>query len=141
MDEKIIFSENIQKDNREYIIDVKRNMKNEPFLRITHIEKLTSRTEKQTVIVFKEDIDTFSEILHQAINICEGKPLKSVSLEELRKTYKKAHTPWSEKDDESLEQLCRAKESIPEMCITLQRSPGEIEIRIALLDLDKKYGI
>lgn len=148
MNEKIIFNENILTYDREYLINIKESKLKEPYMRITQIKKTLTGDKKQTIVVFEEDLENFVEKLQAALRKCEQiyfKDLKKIKkklcLDELRKIYKNAHKPWSEKEDEFLEQLYSEKESIEIMSTTLGRSPGEIEIRICLLDLEEKYGI
>ena len=142
MNEKIIFSDKILSYNREYLFDVKENSNGKPYLRITQIIKSPSDKTSQTIFIFKEDSKRFFEILQMALKKCDDEHFhKGIALEELRKIYKNAHKPWTYKDDEVLEKLYHDKESIEEMCLTLDRSPGEIEIRINILELEDKYGI
>lgn len=63
------------------------------------------------------------------------------SMKVLHKSYINARKTWTDNDDQTLEQLYKAKESIEEMCNILGSAPGEIEIRITILELEDKYGI
>lgn len=64
---------------------------------------------------------------------------KAYDLEEIRKTYPNAYTPWSSKDDSMLEQLYCENLSIRQLSIVFARNEGAIESRIAKLELAEKY--
>ena len=64
---------------------------------------------------------------------------KAYDVSEIRKVYKNAYEPWTQDDDEKLEQLFCDNKSIKEMSDFFGRNEGAIESRIKKLELKEKY--
>ena len=55
---------------------------------------------------------------------------KAYSVEEIRKDYKNAYQPWSQKDDNELEQMYQEGKTIKEMMERFGRNRGSIKSRL-----------
>ncbi len=104
-DKEIVFSKAIKAGKRIYYLDVKKNRKDEMFLAITESKKVVSGEgedsqvsfEKHKIFLYKEDLEKFTEGLHQAIQFIS----KEQGLSERRPDEKIKQEP-AEEETESL---------------------------------------
>lgn len=145
MEKNKIFSEKIIRAGRTYFIDVKESKLNELYLTLTESKKTSTGYEYQTVIVFKEDINDFSNSLNKAFLLFKEeeneKEEKKYSVEKIRKLHKNAYMKWSQMDDDKLEIMYSKNLTIEKIASFLGRNIGAINSRIAKLELNKKYNM
>lgn len=91
MIQKIIHSEKLYKGNRMYFVDLQRATNGSLYLKIKESSKTSQGHNVNSLIIFEDDIDDFSESLQKIIvkfkNIRAKKPARNKSLKGLRKDY------------------------------------------------------
>ncbi len=143
MNTQEIYSDSFPAGRRTYFIDIKLTEKGDKYLKITESKKDTDGGfERHQIMVFKEDIEKFTDAVAKAAwRIREPEtPSKSYSLDDKRKAHQNAYKPWTEQDDHRLELLYCEGKTIKEVSEIFNRNPGAIRSRIEKLDLKRKYG-
>ena len=136
---KPLHTEQIRKGKRTYFFDIKQTEKGASYLEITLAKKLDEENyERSKIIVFENQIEKFGEaFLRTMVNFkMTG---RDAMIEEARKQYPKAFSPWTKEDDGQLEVLYAEEKTLAELSQQFERNEGAIRARIAKLDLESKY--
>lgn len=140
MNKEEIFSTSLQAGNRTYFLDVKKTIDGNKYLKISESKRINETDfERHQIMVFDESIEKFAEALNQTIAEMR-KSEKAYSVEEIRKIYPQAYSPWTNEDDIRLELLFCERKSVTDLTKIFERNDGAIRSRIKKLELKDKYG-
>jgi len=91
MIQNLIHSEKLHKGNRMYFLDLQRATNGSLYLKIKESSKTSQGHNVNSLIIFEDDIDDFTELIQKVIvkfnDIRAQKPARNKSLKGLRKGY------------------------------------------------------
>ncbi|HRG40536.1 MAG TPA: DUF3276 family protein [Saprospiraceae bacterium] len=131
-----LYSDKFTKGFRTYFFNIKVSEKDDLYLKITESRMKDLGFERQSLIIFDENLDDFVNAFKNSITkFREFRSLrnpdgKSYSVQKIRQKYPKAYLPWTTEDDIKLETLfCEGKKS-SELVQLFGRNIGAINSRI-----------
>ncbi len=131
---------------RTYYFDIKESELGDMYLKITESKKSKSGFERNTVMVFEEDIRGFLKTLQNSWNSFkniqkERKPEpKKYDVIEIREKFPNAYKAWSNDDDDKLELLYCEGKTTKEIAAYFGRDLGAVRSRIKKLEIKEKYA-
>ncbi|MEM8908656.1 MAG: DUF3276 family protein [Bacteroidota bacterium] len=139
MERKAWYTEQVKSGKRTFYFDIRKTEKGASFLSVTVVKKLEEDNyERSQLIVFENEVEKFGEAFLRAM-VNFRKTGREAMIEEARKKYPKAYTPWTKADEQQLEVMYAEEQPIAALAQHFQRNEAAIRARIAKLELDEKY--
>ena len=142
MNNKEIFSVQIRAGKRTYFFDLKETSNEKRYVIIKESKKLENEGEflRNQIMIFEEDIEAFGNCLNKIfLNFYKNKEIELSKMQKTKYQYKNAYKPWTQEEDEKLENLFCNGEKVSVISKYFDRNPGGIRSRIEKLELREKY--